>query len=462
MSVRIAIFGGSFNPPGIHHREIAHLLSLHFDRVIIVPCGPRPDKRTTNNIEPIFRATLADLNFRGLPNVEVDLFDLEQATFTRTHDLQDRYASQGDVWHVVGGDLIKGGNDGASFIQTTWKNGTAIWNHLNFAVITRDGIDFDERDLPPHHQIFHVQVSGASSSIRERIFNHQPIEELVTPAVSEYIERYELYRGRIPSRLTRFQFEQPRLLIVPDESNPNAMSLVPRFEPYRDDQNPNCILVIGGDGMMLGAISQYWHLRLPFFGVNAGHLGFLLNEANEVLNGSFRPQELLIRQMPLLYVEAQLEDGTLVSSLSFNDAWVERATSQVGWIEVKVNGRVKIPKLIADGALVSTAAGSTAYARAMGAMPLLADTPALLLVGSNVLEPPGWKSALLSLDSEVEFCTLSPIKRPLEGFAGNNSLGKVQKLRIRVSRIAAAELAFCPTHDMAEKIAQIQFPNQRG
>ena len=58
MTKRIAVFGGTFNPPGLHHRAIAIELSKHFDEVVIVPCGPRDDKPKTKDVEPIARATI--------------------------------------------------------------------------------------------------------------------------------------------------------------------------------------------------------------------------------------------------------------------------------------------------------------------------------------------------------------------------------------------------------------------
>ena len=45
---KIGIFGGSFNPPGKHHRDIVEKLSDFFDEIIIVPCGGRPDKNFYN------------------------------------------------------------------------------------------------------------------------------------------------------------------------------------------------------------------------------------------------------------------------------------------------------------------------------------------------------------------------------------------------------------------------------
>ena len=98
----------------------------------------------------------------------------------------------------------------------------------------------------------------------------------------------------------------------------------------------------------------------------------------------------------------------------------------------------------------------------MGATPLLADTPAWLLVGSNVMDPPNWKSALLGNEQEVELRGLDSNKRALVAFADGVEQGRIHAMRARVSRSAAVELAFLPSHDMAEKIAQVQFPRATG
>src|SRR5262249_34704464 len=146
------------------------------------------------------------------------------------------------------------------------------------------------------------------------------------------------------------------------------------------------------------------------------------------------------------------------AGLTFNDAWIERSTGQSAWLEVKVDGRVRMPKVVCDGVLVSSAAGSTAYARSMGASPLLADTPAWLFVGSNVMDPIHWKASLLSPSSIVEVKALNVEKRPMTGFLHGVSLGEVTDMRARIARAASVELAFVGAHDMAEKIARIQFP----
>jgi NAD+ kinase len=460
MRPRIAIFGGTFSPPGLHHRLVVEALTPHFEKIIVLPCGPRPDKPTANEVDPWHRAALVDIAFQGMPKVEVDLFDLELANFTTNDCFESRYGHLGEIWHVIGSDLSAGGATGESAVQRCWLRGNDMWRELNFCVVAREDFKVDERDLPPKHLVVPLRhnTAGASTEIRDKIFLRAPYSHLVDPDVEAYIERYGLYRGRIPARRTRWQVEKPRLLIAADTRNSRAAALAETYRQWEDAENPNCILVLGGDGTMLHAIRQHWRRRVPFLGVNQGHLGFLLNEPDTVLADGLAQTEFIIRSMPMLFIETEAADGTRHSELAFNDAWIERGTSQSAWIEVSVNGQVRIPKLVADGALVCTAAGTTAYARSMGVAPLLADTPGWMLVGSNVMNPPGWKSALLAPDSSVSLRTIGGEKRPIVSFVDGRSLGPATGFHARLSRIATIELVFASRHDMAEKIARIQFP----
>jgi NAD+ kinase len=458
MSRRIAIFGGSFNPPGLHHRRIADKLARVFDEVRVLPCGPRPDKPATTSIPSVYRAALAQITFGGIPRVTVDLHDLEHEVLTRNWQFHERFEREGEVWHVIGTDLIQGGAEGKSPIQKTWVKGRELWAKAKFAVLTRPDAPFHKDDLPPHHEVIELSLEGSSTDIRHRIGHGADIASLVTPRALAYIQRYGLYRAPIPNTWARGTLAGEEFLIRTDTRNTKAKALAKKLgKAAGKSRDPHFILTLGGDGAMLRCIREHWPRRLPFFGVNAGNLGFLMNRPEEVLGGAFPPGGVIFRQLPMLYLEFEDAQGRVTTAHGFNDAWVERCTSQSAWLEVTVNGVKRIPKLVSDGALVATAAGSTAYARSMGASPLLADTPAWLLVGSNVMEPAGWKSALLSTDSTVEIRCLDPKKRPVRAYVDGSSMNEVHSLRARISRAAAVELVFSARHDMAEKIAEIQF-----
>jgi NAD kinase len=312
-------------------------------------------------------------------------------------------------------------------------------------------------DLPPNHRVVSIDAEGRSLTIRQRLFAGDPITGMAPPAVCNYLEQHGLYCDAGRRRSARLKLgEPPRLLIVTDEKNAEARRLADVYIKFSVKENPSCILVIGGDGTMLRAIHDHWRRRVPFFGINAGHLGFLLNKPTDVDNSGFPMAQIVSRHMPLLKIEMQSKDGHWHGGLAFNDAWIERSTGQTAWMTVRIDGNVRIEKLVGDGLLVSIAAGSTAYARSMGVTPLLIDTPAWMIVGSNVLQPINWKSALLSLDSLIEVECLNTDKRPIRGFH-ESCIENVMAMRARVSRIAAVELAFSMSHDITEKIQNLQF-----
>ena len=192
-----AILGGSFNPPGLHHRRIVEFLlsTKRFDEVRVLPCGLRSDKGfggvTTND-----RAEMLALTFFDLPGAVLDLSDIAKTEFTRTIDLDARLKQElgAEITHVIGGDLVRGGAEGKSEIQTAWHRGAEVWNTLKFVVLERHGFAVEEKDLPPHAPYFAVNFPGSSTEIRARRKQGRPIDGLVMPAVARYVEENNLYR----------------------------------------------------------------------------------------------------------------------------------------------------------------------------------------------------------------------------------------------------------------------------
>ncbi|MBI2054851.1 MAG: NAD(+)/NADH kinase [Candidatus Sungbacteria bacterium] len=251
-----------------------------------------------------------------------------------------------------------------------------------------------------------------------------------------------------------------KLLIVADPWNADAKFLAKRFA-HLESKRPDLIAVFGGDGTMLRAIRRYWRRKIPFVGVNLGHRGFLMSTVADV-TPEFFAGPFIHRTVPLLEIEVTKPNGAKRRTFAFNDAHVRVKLPHAGWFEIEVDGEVRIPKLVADGVLVSTAAGSTAYATAMGANPVPIGTEVLVVVGSNVAEPQGWKhGANLPLGSEVVFRTKdSSSWRKIYGVADSTGLGEITEMRIRSSKTAKVELLLTPDHDLARKLALLQFPNQ--
>lgn len=190
---RIAIFGGSFNPPGIHHINIVKKLSHYFDEVVVVPCGARPDKPEVELIASRHRANMARMAFGNLSKMRIDFLDLKKNIFRRTHELEDCYKNDGELWHVVGGDIIARGREGQSIIHRVWEKGPEMWKKLRFAVFPREGIQFSIADLPPKNEIYYLERHGSSSQIREKIMRHEPVAGLLDFKMEKYIFKNKLY-----------------------------------------------------------------------------------------------------------------------------------------------------------------------------------------------------------------------------------------------------------------------------
>ena len=131
---RIALLGGSFDPPGQHHRRLAERLLESFDRVAVVPYGYRPDGQQSDT-PSVHRATMADMAFRGLDRVTVDLSDLEEQTCPPPQLLEQRYADAGEVWFVVPAELVRGGPDAP--VRKYWERGRALWQTDRFVILAK-------------------------------------------------------------------------------------------------------------------------------------------------------------------------------------------------------------------------------------------------------------------------------------------------------------------------------------
>lgn len=455
---RVAVFTGSFDPPTNYHREVVlRLRATGFDEIVVRPVVPQAETPDGEHAEPLHRAAMADLAFRDLPGVVVDLTELDAGEHLPDHLLAATYADRGEVWQVVAGEFVRGGQSGASLIQSRWQQGSLWWQQGRFVIVhARDDPPRPE-DLPP--QAIRLVVDGhiPTAEIRRRVFEGKDVSTLLPPAVHAYIHRYRLFTGVPPPRETRIVLEPVRLRLVRDENNPATQSLAERFLPW-EGEPPTAILVLGGDGTMLSAIRSYWRERVPFLGLNAGTLGFLMNEE---LPTDLNRLELVVYRMPMLRVESVAPDGRVQYGLAYSDAWVERDSGQAAWLSLEVDGRIQIQRVVGDGLLVATPAGSSGYARAMGATPVPLSAPVLTLAGSNVFQPYFWKPVTLPETARVRINSLDDRgKRPVRGFLDGHPLGPVRAMEVRLSTIAAAELAFTPQYDLSERLLRSLFPTK--
>jgi NAD+ kinase len=118
--------------------------------------------------------------------------------------------------------------------------------------------------------------------------------------------------------------------------------------------------VIGGDGFMLQTLKKNKNSKKQFYGINSGNYGFLMNKfssKNTIQNlsktnmVSISPLEMIVKN----------KNNQIKKSLAINEVSVLRQSRQAASLSIKQGSRQIIKKLVSDGVLVSTPAGSTAY-----------------------------------------------------------------------------------------------------
>ncbi len=223
-----------------------------------------------------------------------------------------------------------------------------------------------------------------------------------------------------------------------------------------DPSEADVIVALGGDGFLLQTLRRYIDREIPVFGMNRGSVGFLLNEYR---TGDL-PQRLANAQPVTLYplrMRAKTADGARHNSLAINEVSLLRETYQAAKLEIQVDGVVRLPELICDGALVSTPAGSTAYNLSAHGPIIPLSAEILALTPISAFRPRRWRGALLPHTAKVRFLVHDHAKRPVSATADDTEIRDVVEVEVAEDRDASFQLLFDPEGNLEERILKEQF-----
>jgi NAD+ kinase len=237
-----------------------------------------------------------------------------------------------------------------------------------------------------------------------------------------------------------------------------AEKLLRRRYRWAEESEANTLVALGGDGFMLQtlhAMLEDGHAR-PVFGMNRGTFGFLMNEWRldrlaERIEGAKH-----IRVAPL-NMEATTIRGDTWTHPAINEVSLLRETRQTAKLEISVDGRVVMPELVADGVLVATPAGSTAYNLSAHGPILPLAAKMLALTPISPFRPRRWSGAILPDDVSVQLRVLEAEKRPVAAVADQFEVREVCTVSITLDRTRSLTLLFDPEHALDERIAMEQF-----
>ncbi|HEV2301174.1 MAG TPA: NAD kinase [Stellaceae bacterium] len=250
----------------------------------------------------------------------------------------------------------------------------------------------------------------------------------------------------------------PRLAFVAADTEPaqQALAELQRRYPHVPAEEADIIVPLGGDGFMLETLHRRLGREVAIFGMHRGSVGFLMNE--------YRPEGLAERlaaaQPVTLYpleMRAEDERGGRHRALAFNEVSLFRESRQTAKFKITVDGVVRIEELMADGVLVATPVGSTAYNLSAHGPIIPLGAGILALTPISAFRPRRWRGALLPHNAKVQIEALERDKRPASASADFTEVRDVAAVEIRESREVAMTLLFDPEFNLEERVFKEQF-----
>ncbi len=221
-------------------------------------------------------------------------------------------------------------------------------------------------------------------------------------------------------------------------------------------ERADVIVALGGDGFMLQTLHGTQALPAPVYGMNCGTIGFLMNEYREagLIARLEAAEEAVINPLAMraITVEGQAHDA-----LAINEVSLLRAGPQAAKLRITVDGRVRMEELVADGAIVATPAGSTAYNYSAHGPILPIGSDVLALTAVAAFRPRRWRGALLPKSGEVRFDVLEARKRPVMAEADGQGVRDVVTVIVRSEMAVSHRILFDPGHGLEERLIREQF-----
>ncbi len=219
----------------------------------------------------------------------------------------------------------------------------------------------------------------------------------------------------------------------------------------------NVIVVCGGDGFMLRAIQKFHKFSKPFFGINCGTIGFLMNRN---LNLDLRKSILESKSIAVNPIVARINTykNKKYKLLAINEVSLLRQTKQTSSIRIFKNKKILINNLVGDGVLLSTPIGSTAYNFSVGGPLLNLNSEKLALTPISVFKPRKWKGQIISRKNVIEFKNLK-IKRPISIVADNSEVRNVQTVSLKTDQKIKIKLLFNKDQDFKKKLKKLLVSN---
>ena len=211
------------------------------------------------------------------------------------------------------------------------------------------------------------------------------------------------------------------------------------------------IIVVGGDGFMLKTLKKLHHLKKPFYGINSGNYGFLMNKLNpkKLLNNLKKVKSVQIHPLEMIVVNKKNQKK---KSIAINEVSILRQSKQAASIQILLGKKIVIKKLVSDGILVSTPAGSTAYNLSVHGPILDLNSKKLAITPISPFRPRRWKGKIFSDKSKILIKNLNVSKRPISAVADNIEVRNAKNVIIKINKKICFNLLYDENNSLNKKI----------
>ena len=212
----------------------------------------------------------------------------------------------------------------------------------------------------------------------------------------------------------------------------------------------NIVIVIGGDGFMLQTLKKNKNSKKSFYGVNSGNYGFLMNKFSNKLIVKNLNKSKVINISPLEMVVKT--KNSIRRSIAINEVSILRQSRQAANISIRNNSKNIIGKLVSDGVLISTPAGSTAYNLSVHGPILSLNSKKISIAPISAFRPRRWAGKIVSDKSKVIITNLNYKKRPISAVADNVEVRNAKKITIKVQTKIKFSLLYDKNSSLQKKI----------
>jgi NAD+ kinase len=235
-----------------------------------------------------------------------------------------------------------------------------------------------------------------------------------------------------------------------------ALAQLVEFYGNRDPADSDVVVALGGDGLMLQTLHQHMHTGKPIYGMHRGTIGFLMNEfsTRDLHARLAAAKESLIH--PLLMRATDVR-GAVHIHHAINEVALFRQTHQAARLRILIDEQERMAELAADGVLVATPAGSTAYNLSVQGPIIPINAPLLALTPISPFRPRRWRGALLPNTAYVVIEVLESDKRPVAAVADHDEARDVRRVEVLSDKAISMRMLFDPGHSLEERILSEQF-----